>query len=421
MNKKMMMTSGVVLSLFAANLVNAEALTWIPRTVEQVRAEIKQDGGQVTYTIQYGDTLSTIAEALSIDIEVLAQINQISNWDLIFPNTVLTTTVDQNNAVTGLTIQAPATSDETAPLEATVDLQTNQVTVDNQVVALQPVAEATTPAAETPVVEVPAEEVPVTDPVAEEVPVVEPVVEAPAQEVPATEEVVAEVPAEEAPVVAPIVEVPAEETATTEEVVVEIPAEETPVVAPVVETPVEEVPVTEPVAEEVAAEVTPPVAPVVEVETPVAEPVAEPQPEPAPVVETPAPQPAVTPAPAVSTVTTFTGSEAGLQPHVVAYKQEVLSVFGDMWVHGYRADSGDHGKGLALDFMVPVSSQLGDQIAAYAAANMGGKNISYIIWKQRFYAPYASKYGPAYTWNLMPDRGSVTENHYDHVHVSFNP
>lgn len=439
MNKKMMMTSTVVLSLFAANLVNAEALTWTPRTVEQVRAEIKQDGGQVTYTIQYGDTLSTIAEALSVDIEVLAQINQISNWDLIFPNTVLTTKVDQNNNVTGLTIQAPATSDETAPLEATVDLQTNQVTVDNQVVALQPVAEATTPAAETPVVEVPAEEVPVIDPVAEEVvteevPVVEPVVEAPAQEVPATEEVVAEVPADETPVVAPIVEVPAEETATTEEVV-EIPAEETPVVAPVVETPVEEVPVTEPVAEEVAAEETPVVAPVVETpveapaveaEAPVAEPVAEPvveaQPEPAPVVETPAPQPeVVASAPAVSTVTTFTGSEAGLQPHVVAYKQEVLSVFGDMWVHGYRADSGDHGKGLALDFMVPVSSQLGDQIAAYAAANMGGKNISYIIWKQRFYAPFDSIYGPAYTWNLMPDRGSVTENHYDHVHVSFNP
>lgn len=392
MNKKMMMTSSVVLSLFATNFVNGEALTWTARTVEQVRAEIRQDGGQVTYTIQYGDTLSTIAEALSVDIEVLAQINQISNWDLIFPNTVLATKVDQNNNVTGLTIQAPATSDETVPLEATVDLQTNQVTVDNQVVALQPATE--TPA---PAVEVPAEEVPVTEPVAEEVvteevPVVEPVVEAPAQEVPATEEVVAEVPAEETPVVAPVVETPVEEVPVTEPVAKEVAAEEIPVVAPVVAISAEE--------------------PAVEVETPVTE----------PVVEIPTPQPAVTtPAPAVSTVTTFTGSEAGLQPHVVAYKQEVLSVFGDMWVHGYRADSGDHGKGLALDFMVPVSSQLGDQIAAYAAANMGGKNISYIIWKQRFYAPFDSIYGPAYTWNLMPDRGSVTENHYDHVHVSFNP
>lgn len=35
-------------------------------------------------------------------------------------------------------------------------------------------------------------------------------------------------------------------------------------------------------------------------------------------------------------------------------------------------------------------------------------------------APFDSKYGPANTWNPMPDRGSVTENHYDHVHVSMN-
>jgi hypothetical protein len=71
--------------------------------------------------------------------------------------------------------------------------------------------------------------------------------------------------------------------------------------------------------------------------------------------------------------------------------------------------------------MVPESSALGDQIAEYTAANMGSRGVSYIIWKQRFYAPFNSIYGPAYTWNLMPDRGSITENHYDHVHVSFNP
>ncbi|MBM9832608.1 peptidoglycan-binding protein LysM, partial [Enterococcus faecalis] len=82
---------------------------------------------------------------------------------------------------------------------------------------------------------------------------------------------------------------------------------------------------------------------------------------------------------------------------------------------------GDHGKGLAVDFIVSSNSALGDQVADYAAKNMGTKNISYIIWKQRFYSPYDSIYGPANTWNMMPDRGSITENHYDHVHVSFNP
>ena len=50
-------------------------------------------------------------------------------------------------------------------------------------------------------------------------------------------------------------------------------------------------------------------------------------------------------------------------------------------------DQGDHGKGLAIDFMVPVSSALGDQIAEYAVQNMASRGINFIIWKQRFYAP----------------------------------
>jgi hypothetical protein len=33
--------------------------------------------------------------------------------------------------------------------------------------------------------------------------------------------------------------------------------------------------------------------------------------------------------------------------------------------------------------------------------------------------PQNNIYGPENTWNLMPNRGGVTANHYDHVHVSF--
>ncbi|HEP1781620.1 TPA: peptidoglycan-binding protein LysM, partial [Streptococcus suis] len=170
---------------------------------------------------------------------------------------------------------------------------------------------------------------------------------------------------------------------------------------PVVEAPVEEV-VEQPVVEAPVEEV---------VEQPVVEAPVE-----QPVVETPQ----VT---ALSTTTTTSTSayDVGLQPQVAAFRAEVANAFGITSFSGYRpGDSGDHGKGLAIDFMVPESSALGDQVAAYAVANLASKNINYIIWKQRFYAPYDSIYGPAYTWNLMPDRGSITENHYDHVHVSFN-
>ncbi|HGA1330650.1 TPA: LysM peptidoglycan-binding domain-containing protein [Streptococcus suis] len=367
-NKKMLYTSSLALSLFSTGMIstNVLAIEWAPRTVSEISPEIVQEEGRMTYTVQYGDTLSAIASAMNIDMDLLAKINQIADVNLIFPDTVLTTTVDQNNQVTQVEIEAPVQGNTNETVQATVDLTTNQVTVEDTVVPLDQISSVTDSAPVEEVVEQPVVEAPV-----EEV-VEQPVVEAPVEEV--TEQ--------------PVVEAPVEEV--VEQSVVEAPVEEV-VEQPVVEAPVEEV------VEQPA------------VEAPVEEVVEQ------PVVETPQ----VT---ALSTTTTSTSAyDVGLQPQVAAFRAEVANAFGITSFSGYRSgDSGDHGKGLAIDFMVPQSSALGDQVAEYAIANMGAKNISYIIWKQRFYAPYASIYGPAYTWDLMPDRGSVTENHYDHVHVSFN-
>ncbi|HEL1602266.1 TPA: LysM peptidoglycan-binding domain-containing protein [Streptococcus suis] len=381
-NKKMMYTSSLALSLFTTGMVSPQvlALEWTPRSVEQIITELTNNEGQLTYTVKYGDTLSAIALAMNIDMDLLAKINQIADVNLIFPDTVLTTTVDQNNQVTQVEIEAPVQGNTNETVQATVDLTTNQVTVEDTVVPLDQISSVTDSAPVEEVVEQPVVEAPV-----EEV-VEQPVVEAPVEEV--VEQPVVEVPVEEV-VEQPVAEVPVEEV--VEQPVAEAPVEEV-VEQPVVEAPVEEV-VEQPV-----------------VEAPVEEVVEQ------PVVETPQ----VT---ALSTTTTSTSAyDVGLQPQVAAFRAEVANAFGITSFSGYRpGDSGDHGKGLAIDFMVPQSSALGDQVAEYAIANMGAKNISYIIWKQRFYAPYASIYGPAYTWNLMPDRGSITENHYDHVHVSFNP
>ncbi|HEL1605563.1 TPA: LysM peptidoglycan-binding domain-containing protein [Streptococcus suis] len=354
-NKKMLYTSSLALSLFSTGMIstNVLALEWAPRTVSEISPEIVQEEGKMTYTVQYGDTLSAIASAMNIDMDLLAKMNQIADVNLIFPDTVLTTTVDQNNQVTQVEIEAPVQGNTNETVQATVDLTTNQVTVEDTVIPLDQISSVTDSA--------PVEEV-----------VEQPVVEAPVEEV----------------VEQPVVEAPVEEV--VEQPVVEAPVEE------VVEQPVAEAPVEEVVEQPV-------------VEAPVEEVVEQ------PVVETPQ----VT---ALSTTTTSTSAyDVGLQPQVAAFRAEVANAFGITSFSGYRAgDSGDHGKGLAIDFMVPESSALGDQVAAYAVANLASKNINYIIWKQRFYAPYDSIYGPAYTWNLMPDRGSVTENHYDHVHVSFN-
>ncbi|HEM4170077.1 LysM peptidoglycan-binding domain-containing protein [Streptococcus suis] len=337
-NKKMLYTSSLALSLFSTGMIstNVLAIEWAPRTVSEISPEIVQEEGKMTYTVRYGDTLSAIASAMNVDMDLLAKINQIADVNLIFPDTVLTTTVDQNNQVTQVEIEAPVQGSTNETVQATVDLTTNQVTVEDTVVPLDQISSVTDSAPVEEVVEQPVAEAPV-----EEV-VEQPVVEAPVEEV----------------VEQPVVEAPVEEVAEQ----------------PVVEAPVEQ-----------------------------------------PVVETPQ----VT---ALSTTTTSTSAyDVGLQPQVAAFRAEVANAFGITSFSDYRpGDSGDHGKGLAIDFMVPESSALGDQVAAYAVANLASKNINYIIWKQRFYAPYDSIYGPAYTWNLMPDRGSVTENHYDHVHVSFN-
>ncbi|HEL2554969.1 TPA: LysM peptidoglycan-binding domain-containing protein [Streptococcus suis] len=381
-NKKMLYTSSLALSLFSTGMIstNVLAIEWAPRTVSEISPEIVQEEGRMTYTVQYGDTLSAIASAMNIDMDLLAKINQIADVNLIFPDTVLTTTVDQNNQVTQVEIEAPVQGSTNDTVQATVDLTTNQVTVEDTVVPLDQISSVTDSAPVEEVVEQPVVETPV-----EEV-VEQPVVEAPVEEV--VEQPVVEAPVEEV-VEQPVVEAPVEEV--VEQPAVEAPVEEV-VEQPVVEAPVEEV-VEQPV-----------------VEAPVEEVVEQ------PVVETPQ----VT---ALSTTTTTSTSayDVGLQPQVAAFRAEVANAFGITSFSGYRpGDSGDHGKGLAIDFMVPESSALGDQVAAYTVANLASKNINYIIWKQRFYAPYDSIYGPAYTWNLMPDRGSVTENHYDHVHVSFN-
>ena len=40
--------------------------------------------------------------------------------------------------------------------------------------------------------------------------------------------------------------------------------------------------------------------------------------------------------------------------------------------------------------------------------------IMYVIWNQKIWSLYYSELG----WRKMADRGGVTANHYDHVHVS---
>ncbi|EOS7895584.1 LysM peptidoglycan-binding domain-containing protein, partial [Enterococcus hirae] len=71
-------TIGGVALATAHEKVNAEE--WTPRTVEQIKADMKGN----EYTIVWGDTLSGISQATNISVQKLADMNKIANVDLIY-------------------------------------------------------------------------------------------------------------------------------------------------------------------------------------------------------------------------------------------------------------------------------------------------------------------------------------------------
>ena len=370
-NTKALIASTVALAVIPFTKATAETLEdWVARSVDEIKHDIQQSGeNQQTYTIKYGDTLSSIAEALGIDVHVLANLNNISNMDLIYPGTVLKTTVNDQKEVTSVEIQTPQAGATDATV-ASADLTTNQVTVDDQTVAVNDLSK----------------------PVNEDnkaVPV------APAAET------------QEAPAEAPVIAVSGAET-PAQPAVPETPNYGAPAVNVAIQN------------QEAAPAEAPQSAPATEApaETPASAPEAPA--EAAPAVETAA-APEVQPVASTPTSGNTIPTDPNLQPQAEAFRQEIAAKFGITNIGGYReGDPEDHGKGLAVDVMVPTNSELGDQVAQYAIDNMDRAGISYIIWKQQFYMPVNNIYGPANTWNQMPDRGDDTANHNDHVHISFN-
>ena len=62
---------------------------WIARTVEQVKADIQKEDNFFKYEIKWGDTLSVISEATNIPVDVLKEMNRISDRNLFLPHNEL--------------------------------------------------------------------------------------------------------------------------------------------------------------------------------------------------------------------------------------------------------------------------------------------------------------------------------------------
>jgi len=113
-----------------------------------------------------------------------------------------------------------------------------------------------------------------------------------------------------------------------------------------------------------------------------------------------------------------------ITPRMSQVKDAIDQRFGPFIAIGcYRpGTSGEHPLGRACDFMLssggvmPAASkvQLGYQIASWAQANASRLGIMYIIYRQKIWDIRMAPAG----WVPMADRGSITANHFDHVHIS---
>lgn len=108
-----------------------------------------------------------------------------------------------------------------------------------------------------------------------------------------------------------------------------------------------------------------------------------------------------------------------VRPHVQVFADAVCGALDACDISTYAGHSPS--AELALDILtsdaygeVPTDGHaFGDRIAAFALDNQAKYRIEYVIYRQRI--------NMGEGWKGMEDRGSVTQNHFDHVHVSFVP
>ncbi|CAL9407172.1 hypothetical protein SUDANB121_01591 [Nocardiopsis dassonvillei] len=124
------------------------------------------------------------------------------------------------------------------------------------------------------------------------------------------------------------------------------------------------------------------------------------------------------------------GGPYNITPRTEQMRELVIEEFGEGREVGgvgcYRAVGGwvvgEHPKGRACDFMVNGNGQMPSQdqidrgwaIAEWARENADRLGIMYVIYRQQIWDVRRGDTG----WRAMADRGSITENHFDHVHIS---
>ena len=111
--------------------------TWEARTVSEIKQDIKStEDGSTEYTIQWGDTLSSVALATDLSINDLVDVNDINNANTIYSGNTISLSADHS----------------TVTIETTEETKSYDVS-EPEVVEVEPVVEEEVPAEEPEVVE----------------------------------------------------------------------------------------------------------------------------------------------------------------------------------------------------------------------------------------------------------------------------
>lgn len=108
------------------------------------------------------------------------------------------------------------------------------------------------------------------------------------------------------------------------------------------------------------------------------------------------------------------GSDLGLTKDATYTLRSICAAFPQISTYGGRDPHGEHVNGESIDAMISVSdTALGYAVVDFLMAHASELNLNDIIYRQRIWQPGVG-------WKGMSDRGSLTANHFDHVHVRTN-
>jgi len=110
--------------------------------------------------------------------------------------------------------------------------------------------------------------------------------------------------------------------------------------------------------------------------------------------------------------TNGTSVPSSVSPNIQAIHQAVCANFPEITTYGTLRGDGEHAQGIAMDIM--VAGDRAWQVAEFLREYSTTFGVSYVIHARRIWSVQRASEG----WRAMEDRGSVTANHYDHVHVT---